>query len=135
MNITAYSLNFIHPDFDNQFNRLVQKKKFRKLPAQIADFITEIEKGEFSGDILTRSDDPPYDVYKTRLPNKDTNEGKSNGYRVIYLARHDNRSVAFLLIYYKKEQETVAETYVKALIDGYFIEETKEEEEADNLLD
>jgi len=73
-------------------------------------------------------------VYKTRLPNKDTNDGKSNGYRVVYLARHDKRTVAFLLVYYKKEQETIAESYVKALIDGYFInivEAQAEEEEVE----
>jgi len=131
MNNEAYILDYIAPEFDGNADRLVKKKKFRKLPAQIADLITEVEKGDFSGKIIIRSDDPLYDVYKTRLPNKDTNEGKSNGYRVVYLARHDKRTVAFLLIYYKKEQETVAESYVKAMIDGYFINIVKAEEETE----
>ena len=71
--------------------------------------------------MLVHSDAPPYDVYKLRLPNDDTNVGKSNGYRVIYLARHDNHTVALLFIYYKKEQEAIGETYVRALVDGYFL--------------
>jgi len=138
MDVLAFKVNYYSDDFEKSFDKLVSKKKFRKLPAQIAELVAEVEKGEFSGTVLTRSDDPPYDVYKTRLPNKDTNEGKSNGYRVVYLARHDNRTVAFLLVYYKKEQETVAESYVKAMIDGYFldiIQEQAEEEEMENTTE
>jgi len=67
-------------------------------------------------------------VFKIRLPNNDTNVGKSNGYRIIYLARHDNRTVAFLFIYYKKEQESIADTYVSALVEGYFLHSLPEEE-------
>jgi mRNA-degrading endonuclease RelE of RelBE toxin-antitoxin system len=122
MSIEMYSLTYIHPDFDKQADRLIEKKKFRKLPSQIAELVVELEKGNFAGDILFHSDNPPYDVFKVRLPNEDTKVGKSNGYRIIYLARYDNRTVAFLFIYYKKEQESVADSYVSALIEGYFLD-------------
>ena len=121
MNTDAYEVNYYHKDFTENADRLVCKKKFRKLPAQILELVSELEAGSLDGDILFHSDNPPYDIYKVRLPNKDTNVGKSNGYRIIYLARHDNRTVAFLFIYYKKELETVTDTYVKALVDGYFL--------------
>ena len=127
MNIEAYSVDYRSPDFNKKVENFVRKKKFKKLPAQILDFIVEVEKGNFSGDIIEHSNEPPYDVYKARLPNEDVNVGKSNGYRLIYIAKHDNRIIAFLCIYYKKEDETVTDTYVKGLIDGYFLTTIKEE--------
>ena len=36
-------------------------------------------------------------------------------------ARHEERSIALLSIYYKKEQEDASETYIRGLIDGYFM--------------
>ena len=110
-------------DFDKAIDRFVRKKKFRKLPKQIKGLVEELEKGEFSGELLTRQDEPiPYEVYKKRLPNEDTQVGKSDGYRVIYLAMHETRIVALLTMYYKKEQETVSEAYIKGLIDGFFLD-------------
>ena len=73
-------------DFNKQLNRLIKKKCFLSLPFQIKELFTAFSKGEFEGDILKSSKEPiAYDVYKLRLPNPDTNVGKSNGYRVIYL--------------------------------------------------
>ena len=128
MSIVAYEVTYYSQDFGKSADRLVSKKKFRQLPAQIAELVSEFEKGIISGDVLIHSDIPPYDVYKIRLPNKDMNVGKSDGYRVIYLARHDRRTVAFLFIYYKKEHESLSDTYVKALVDGYFLDLLPEEE-------
>ena len=122
MSIVAYEVTYYSPDFEKSADRLVSKKKFRKLPSQIASLVSDFEKGLISGDLLVHSDIPPYDVYKIRLPNEDTKVGKSDGYRIIYLARHDNHTIALLFIYYKKEYENVTDTYVKALVDGYFLD-------------
>ncbi|MCL2095273.1 MAG: hypothetical protein FWH10_00040 [Oscillospiraceae bacterium] len=109
------------PDFEKNLNRLVKKKKFSSLPGQIRKLEKSFERGEFEGDRMTHRDFPtPHDVYKLRLPNPDTNVGKSNGYRVIYTVVTEFKLVVFLTIYYKKEMENVSDEYVKGLIDGYF---------------
>ena len=108
------------PDFVNSVQRFVRKKHFRSLPKQIEDLALELQQGNFSGDRIIHSDAPPYDVYKKRLPNPDVNVGQSNGYRVIYLAEHANRIIALLAIYYKKEDEELADTYIEWLIEGFF---------------
>ena len=117
--IVSYEIRY-EPPFKNAANRFVRKKRFRSLPAQISEFAKELEQGRFTGDRFIHSDDPPYDVYKKRLPNPDANAGASNGYRVIYIAEHANRIIGLLAIYYKKEQEILAETYIEWLIEGFF---------------
>jgi mRNA-degrading endonuclease RelE of RelBE toxin-antitoxin system len=129
MNTSGYEVSYYSPDFEKNADRLVTKKKFKKLPAQIASLVADFEKGLIKGDVIFRSDNPPYEVIKIRVPNEDTNVGKSDGYRVIYLAKHDSRSVALLFIYYKKEQETVSDAYVKALIEGYFLDLISEDDD------
>ena len=108
-------------DFDNEIERLVKKKKFKKLPGQIRKLAEEFREGNFSGDLLTRSNNPPYELYKKRLPNEDTQSGAAGGYRVVYLVARQNRVVGLLAIYYKKEIETLPENYIKGLIDGFLL--------------
>jgi mRNA-degrading endonuclease RelE of RelBE toxin-antitoxin system len=113
----------IQNEFDKEVERFVKKKKFKKLPEQIEELVAELRAGNFSGEILTKSDNPPlYEIYKKRLPNNDTNAGKSNGYRVIYLVLYESHVVALLTIYYKKEYETISDVYIKGLIDGFFLD-------------
>ena len=121
MNKIAYELNFTHSEYEKEFDRFVEKKKYKKLPATIAKVLDDFEKGILDGKIIKHSDEPPYDVHKLRLPHADNKAGKSDGYRLIYLARHDEHTIAFLYIYYKKEQETIADEHVKTLVDGYFL--------------
>jgi len=117
------------PDFEKNVNRLVKKKKFFSLPKQIRNLKDQLIRGEFDGEKITHRDSPtPYDVYKLRLPNPDTNVGKSDGYRVIYMVVTETKIVIFLTIYYKKEDATVSDNYINGLIDGYFINLLPEEE-------
>ena len=116
-------------DFRNNVKRLTKKKKFLSLPMQIKELNANFERGEFEGDKLTHSEFPtPHDVYKLRLPNPDTGVGKSNGYRVIYMVVTENKIVVFLTIYYKKEDEDIADIYLYGLIDGYFLHSLPEED-------
>ena len=116
-------------DFEKNFFRFLKKKQFRSLPDQIKDLKEKLQRGEFEGDKISHKDYPtPHDVYKLRLPNPDTGVGKSNGYRVIYLVRTENKIVVLLTMYYKKEQATVSDTYIAGLIDGYFLNSLEEEE-------
>lgn len=128
MSIEAFQIEY-HKDFEKEFERLAVKKKFKKLPDQIIEIVSEFEHGKFSGDKIAHSDFPiPHDVYKMRLPNPDANVGKSNGYRVIYMVVMETKTVIIFIIYYKKEQPTVSDTYINGLIDGYFLNSLPEEE-------
>jgi len=118
--IQAYSVDTTD-DFDKSAVRFVKKKKFRKLPNQIENLIDDFENGNFSGDLLTRHDNPAYEVYKKRLPNEDTQTGTSDGYRVIYMVVQEKRVVGLLAIYYKKETDTLSDTYIQGLVDGFLI--------------
>ncbi|MCL2845753.1 MAG: hypothetical protein FWE23_09965 [Chitinivibrionia bacterium] len=107
-------------EFDKKTERFVRKKKFRKLPKQLAELNDDLEQGKFEGTRLRSLEHPlKHDVYKLRLPNEDTNEGKSNGYRVIYAVMMEKKLVLLVAIYYKKEQEDVSDNFVDGLIEGY----------------
>ena len=119
--IECYEIE-LHHDFDKQVRRLAHKKKFYSLPSQVDDLIEKFEKGDFEGILISHSDTPAnYDVYKLRMPNPDAKAGKADGYRVIYLVVTDEKIVVLLTIYYKKEQADITDTYIKWLIDGYFL--------------
>jgi len=116
-------------DFDKNFMRFIKKKKFKLLSSQIKDLSVKLKRGEFEGDKITHNDEPtPYDVYKIRLPVPDINVGKSDGYRVIYMVVAESKIIVLLIIYYKKEQPTVSDVYIRGLIDGYFLNSLPEEE-------
>ena len=127
-NIISFEVKY-HEEFENDIERFIKKKNFRKLPKQIAELVEKLKVGELDGDKIKSVEKPvKYDVYKLRLPNKDTNEGKSNGYRVIYMAMTDKKVVLLLTIYYKKEQVDVSENFVRALIGGYFLAQSDVQE-------
>ena len=118
------------PDFGKRFERLTKKKRFFSLPAQIGELFDAFRKGEFQGERTKHIEAPvTYDVYKLRLPNPDTNAGKSNGYRVIYVVVTEARLVVFLTMYYKKEEADVSDQYIEGLIDGYVLDMLLENEE------
>lgn len=48
-------------------------------------------------------------VIKVRIANTDTKKGKSNGYRMIYYAIKEDKSIYLLSIYYKKDDNRVLE--------------------------
>ena len=123
-------------EFDRHLKRLVKKKKFFSLPEQIDELIDQFEKGEFKGERIAHSDDPvSFDIFKLRLPNPDTDTGKAGGYRVIYLVVTVAKIVVLLTIYYKKELPDVTDTYVRWLIDGYFLGSLPFDDEAETTLD
>ena len=128
MNVEAFEIRQ-DSDFTKNVERFLIKKKFQHLPKQIQELTDKFRRGEFEGDKITHNDlPPPYDVYKLRLPNPDTNVGKSNGYRVIYMVITEKKIVVFLTIYYKKEDATVPDKYIDGLIDGYLLNLLPEEE-------
>ena len=111
------------PDFSKGIKRLTKKNRFISLPGQALKLEEELSKGNFIGDLIRRSDTPePYELYKLRLPNLDAVADKSSGYRVYYIVVTERQIVVLLTIYYKKEDETVTDTYINGLIAGYFLD-------------
>ncbi|MCL1947717.1 MAG: hypothetical protein FWF51_11325 [Chitinivibrionia bacterium] len=117
-------------DFKTEIKRFVKKKKFVNLPNQIKELIYDLQKGNFSGVMTKRIDLPiKHEIYKLRLPNKDTGEGKSGGYRIYYTVMFDNKLVLLITIYYKKEKEVVSDNFIDGLIEGYLLAQSNIEEE------
>jgi mRNA-degrading endonuclease RelE of RelBE toxin-antitoxin system len=122
MKNTEYKLETL-VEFDKAVGRFVNKKKFQQLPEQLDELGEQLARGEFPGTFLGKYEEPfPHERYKLRLPNSDTKAGKSGGYRVLYIVVTENKIVVLIAIYYKKEQETLSDTYIDGLIDGMFFE-------------
>ncbi|GHV43704.1 hypothetical protein FACS189490_13920 [Clostridia bacterium] len=129
MDFDFYEID-IYDEFKKNVKRLTIKKHFFSLPAQIEELKSKLTVGDFDEPpIFHRIEPYSCDVYKVRLPNPDTNQGKSNGYRVIYAVITEIKIVVFLAIYYKKEHESLTDTYISGLIDGYFLDSAEESED------
>lgn len=70
------------PSFKKELKQL--QKKYPRIQQQIHSLIEQLVAGETPGDQIQATG---YTVYKVRLPNPDTQRGKSGGYRVIYFIR------------------------------------------------
>ena len=79
-----------------------RKKKYTKIIEDIAPITAELAKGNLVGDKLDNLKLPFGDVYKVRIANSSANEGKSNGFRMIYYAVFDDK-IYLLTIYSKKD--------------------------------
>jgi mRNA-degrading endonuclease RelE of RelBE toxin-antitoxin system len=121
-----------HVDFQKGVKRLTKKKRFISLPWQVDELEKELEKGNFPGTLHRRASDPvPHEIYKMRLENPDANVGKSNGYRIFYLVVTEQKIVALLTIYYKKEDEAVTDSYIDGLVSGFFLDMLPIDEDED----
>jgi len=117
-------------DFKAEIKRFVKKKKFINLPNQIKELVGNLKAGDFPGVVIRRVDSPvKHQIYKLRLPNKDTHDGKSNGYRIYYSVMLDDELVLLVTIYYKKETESVSENFIDGLIEGYLLAQNDVAEE------
>jgi len=85
-----------------------KKKKYCHIEDDIDNVIEELEKGNFIGDRIKNLQLPEGEnSYKVRAVNTDTNNGKSNGYRVIYYVIMNEKTVFLLTIYYKKDDTRI----------------------------
>ncbi|MBZ9693201.1 type II toxin-antitoxin system RelE family toxin [Clostridium sp. M14] len=92
--------------FNDDIKFYIKKKKFTKIIKDINPLLKEIQVGIFSGDEITnlRLKDK---TYKVRSANSNTNEGKSNGYRLIYYVEDENNIVFLITIYHKKDDNRI----------------------------
>jgi mRNA-degrading endonuclease RelE of RelBE toxin-antitoxin system len=91
------------------------RKKYPHAGDDVQTLIHVLEQGETPGDQIQGTG---YTAYKTRLPNRDAQRGKSGGYRVIYYLRVRNR-VILLTIYAKTELVDITPDEIRRMIDAY----------------
>ena len=88
--------------FKEDIKFYIRKKKYFLINKDISVVESELAKGHLVGNKLDNLNLPCGDVYKVRLPNSSTNEGKSNGFRLLYYAVLDEK-IYLLTIYSKKD--------------------------------
>jgi mRNA-degrading endonuclease RelE of RelBE toxin-antitoxin system len=79
------------------------RKKYRHIESDLSNLIEQLQSGETPGDHLQST---PYILFKVRVPNSDTQRGKSGGYRVIYYLQKADQ-VILVYIYVKSSQTDV----------------------------
>jgi mRNA-degrading endonuclease RelE of RelBE toxin-antitoxin system len=101
------------PTFTQNIRKL--KKKYRSIVSDLKPTIDQLEYGETPGDQIPGIG---YAVFKVRVRNSDAQRGKSGGYRVIYYLKTNTR-ILLLTLYSKSEQDDIAATDLKAIVDEY----------------
>ena len=90
----------LHPTdrFNDDVKYYIKSKKFTRLPKDIEDIKNDLINGIFKGKIIGDLDlDENTVAYKIRAKNSNTNVGKSNGYRLIYLVEKNGGGADKLL--------------------------------------
>jgi len=113
----------LHPTdrFNDDVKYYIKSKKFTRLPKDIEDIKNDLINGIFKGKIIGDLDlDENTVAYKIRAKNSNTNVGKSNGYRLIYLVEKNDKVVFLVTIYYKKDDNNIpSDSEIKQLIKKY----------------
>lgn len=101
--------------FAQEFLDAVKKlrKKYRRIEADIDDFVDQLEQGETIGDRLQGTGD--YIIYKARIASRDMQRGKSGGFRTLYYLKTDTQ-IIMLTIYAKTERADISSIEVQELI-------------------
>ena len=92
--------------FNDDMKFYIRKKKFTKIVKDINPLLKDIQVGVFSGAEITDLHLKDK-TYKVRSANSNTNEGKSNGYRLIYYVEDENNIVFLITIYHKKDDNRI----------------------------
>jgi mRNA-degrading endonuclease RelE of RelBE toxin-antitoxin system len=131
MDIDVYEVE-IWDDFKKQYKLYLKKRKYRNLESQVRNLISDFKQGKFDSSTtppLLHSDVPtPYDLYKMRMANPDAGEGKSGGYRIIYMVKTEHKVIILMTIYSKSDKENITDREIELLIDGYFMSQLPEED-------
>ena len=95
-------------NFNKDIKYYTKKKKYKKIFKDIKPMLEDLEQGVFVGDeIADLKIGNDNKTYKVRAVNSDTNEGKSNGYRVIYYVEIEDKVIFLMTIYHKKDEERI----------------------------
>jgi mRNA-degrading endonuclease RelE of RelBE toxin-antitoxin system len=95
----------IQVDATVKFQKKVKslEKKYQNIRDDVRPIIEQLEAGELPGNRIVGLD---VEIYKVRVRNRNTNRGKSGGYRLIYYVKTSNR-IILVTIYSKSEQEDI----------------------------
>ncbi|ELC8402643.1 TPA: hypothetical protein K8N08_001321 [Clostridium perfringens] len=95
-------------NFNKDIKYYTKKKRYKKIFKDIQPILEDLEQGIFVGDeIADLKIGNDNKTYKVRAVNSDTNEGKSNGYRVIYYVEMENKVIFLMTVYHKKDEERI----------------------------
>ena len=94
-------------------NLKILSKRYRHIRSDVQPIIDQLQLGEIVGDQIPKI---PYTVFKVRIKNSDNQKGKSGGYRFIYYLKTSNK-IILVTIYSKSDQQDVAITKIKQIID------------------
>jgi mRNA-degrading endonuclease RelE of RelBE toxin-antitoxin system len=97
--------------FDLLLKRL--RKKYAHITDDLKPLLEALEQGQTPGDQIP---DVGHSVYKVRLPNRDTQRGKSDGYRVVYYIKTPQR-IILIEIYAKSEYVNISSDEIRRLIE------------------
>ena len=95
-----------------EFQKEVKKlfKKYKLLKNDILQLIDKLEENYDIGINLGNN------LYKIRIKNSSTNNGKSGGYRVIYYTKLSNNQIYLMSIFSKSEKENIDISKLKPLL-------------------
>lgn len=93
--------------FENDASYYKKKKKFKHIMDDIDEVVNALASGNLIGDPIPGLVFDNNETIKVRAANTDTNEGKSNGYRIIYYAIRNDYQIYLLTIYYKKDDNRI----------------------------
>lgn len=96
--------------FEKEIKQL--RKRCPRIQQDIQPLIHRLLDGETPGDQIQSTG---YTIYKVRLPNRDAQRGKSDGYRVIYYVRTARR-IVLLTIYSKSDRSDTSADDIQAII-------------------
>lgn len=106
-NIEIYEV-YPTDEFNDNIEFYIRKKKYKHITKNINDVLENLKCGIFNGKIICDLKlGIKNNTYKIRAINTDTQQGKSNGYRLIYYVEKDNKIVFLLTIYYKKDEDRI----------------------------
>lgn len=90
-------------------------KKYRRIRQDIEPIVEQLQRGEMPGD---RIPGVGYNAFKLRVPNSNTQKGKSGGYRLIYYVK-TTTAIVLLDIYSKSEQTNISVDDIRRIIVEY----------------
>lgn len=107
--------------FIDDLEHYERKRKFRHIDDDVQTVVDELEKGNLIGDAIDGLSLPcGEDTYKVRAVNSDMRQGKSNGYRILYYAIKNDKTIYLLTVYYKKDNNRIpSKNEIKDLIEKY----------------
>lgn len=108
------------PKFLEDIDYYKRKKHYNKIDDDISEIVTDLEKGNLLGDVITELRLPEDEnVYKVRAVNSSANVGKSNGFRIIYYVIKNEHEIFLLTLYSKKDKEDISIVQIKYLVKTY----------------